>query len=244
MGRMAGNQRKVRTRRPSDLDAARHEPPVDAEFLSQPVLALARRLVGGLLLHKTPVGWVGGRIVETEAYRGPDDRAAHSYAGRRTRRTEVMYGPAGRAYLFFLYGMHWNFNVVAGAVDQPHAVLVRGLEPIWGVEIMAKRRGLGVDDVKLTNGPGKLCQALGLNRSHYGADLTRGALTAAAPEKQYAWRAARASESTTPASGPTDHGDFVTQKAATCPDRHACKVGSSDHERPLPFGPSAAACDP
>ncbi len=176
MGRMAGNQRRVRTRRPSDLDAPRHGPPVDAEFLSQPVLALARRLVGSLLLHKTRVGWVGGRIVETEAYRGPDDQAAHSYAGRRTPRTEVMYGPAGRAYLFFLYGMHWNFNVVAGAVDQPHAVLVRGLEPIWGVELMAKRRGLGVDDVKLTNGPGKLCQALSLNRSHYGADLTQGPL--------------------------------------------------------------------
>ncbi len=176
MGRMAGNHRKVRTRRPSDLDAPRHAPPVDAEFLAQPVLALARRLVGSLLLHKTQAGWVGGRIVETEAYRGPEDQAAHSYAGRRTRRTEVMYGPAGRAYLFFLYGMHWNFNVVAGAVGRPHAVLIRGLEPVWGAEIMAKRRGLPADDVKLTNGPGKLCQALSLNRSHYGADLTQGSL--------------------------------------------------------------------
>jgi DNA-3-methyladenine glycosylase len=78
--------------------------------------------------------------------------------------------------MFFLYGMHWNFNVVAGKIGAPHAVLIRALEPVWGAAQMAKRRGLDASDVKLTNGPGKLCQALGLSRAHYGADLRTGRL--------------------------------------------------------------------
>ncbi len=176
MGVMAGNQRRRRSSSAEEIDAPQHLPRPDERFLQQPVAALARRLVGYYLAHKTRAGWVGGRIVETEAYRGPEDRAAHSYAGRRTPRTEVMFGPAGHAYMFFLYGMHWNFNVVAGKTGAPHAVLVRALEPIWGVQQMAKRRGLEAGDVRLTNGPGKLCQALALDRTHYGVDLRQGNL--------------------------------------------------------------------
>jgi DNA-3-methyladenine glycosylase len=135
------------------------------------VLEVARELVGQVLVHELPEGIVAGRIVETEAYRGPEDRAAHSFGGRRTARTEAMFGPAGHAYVFFVYGMHWHFNVVAGRIGEPHAVLVRAVEPLEGVERMAARRGVAPDRVELTNGPGKLCRAFGIDRSRYGADL-------------------------------------------------------------------------
>jgi DNA-3-methyladenine glycosylase len=114
-----------------------------------------------------------GRIVETEAYRGPEDRAAHSYGGRRTARTEVMYGVAGHAYVFFVYGMHWHFNIVAGKLGKPEAVLVRAVEPVSGVDVMCARRGMAASP-KLTNGPGKLCEALAIDGSDYGVDLTHG----------------------------------------------------------------------
>jgi DNA-3-methyladenine glycosylase len=109
--------------------------------------------------------------VECEAYRGPEDLAAHSAGGRRTSRTEVMFGPPGHAYLFLLYGMHWAFNAVVGPEGHPHAVLVRAVEPVLGAGIMAARRGMDASRVQLTNGPGKVCAALGLDASAYGLDL-------------------------------------------------------------------------
>lgn len=145
-------------------------------FYARPVLAVARDLVGKILVHDSAEGRTSGRIVETEAYRGPEDRAAHSFGGRRTARTEVMYGAPGHAYVFFVYGMHWNFNVVTTRVGAPHAVLVRALEPREGVELMARRRGLAPGSRDLTNGPGKLCRAFGIDRDSYGADLTSSAL--------------------------------------------------------------------
>jgi DNA-3-methyladenine glycosylase len=141
------------------------------DFYARPVLTVARECIGKILVHDSNEGLVHGRIVEAEAYRGPDDLAAHSAGGRRTARTEVMYGPAGHAYLFFVYGMHWNFNVVTGEAGQPHAVLIRAVEPLSGLELMATRRGLSADRVELTNGPGKVCQAFALARQHYGLDL-------------------------------------------------------------------------
>jgi DNA-3-methyladenine glycosylase len=135
------------------------------------VLAVARDCIGKVLVHRTPDGYMRGRIVEAEAYRGPEDRAAHSAGGRRTARTEVMFGRAGHAYVFFVYGMHWNFNLVAGEIEQPHAVLIRAVEPISGLAQMAERRGVPESRVELTNGPGKLCQAFGIDRRHYGVDL-------------------------------------------------------------------------
>jgi DNA-3-methyladenine glycosylase len=140
-------------------------------FYARPVLVVARELVGKVLVHRTSQGTAAGRIVETEAYRGPLDRAAHSFRGRRTARTEAMFGPAGHAYVFFVYGMHWNFNVVTGRVGEPHAVLIRALEPVVGLELMAERRKLAPERIELTNGPGKVCQALGITGSHYGIDL-------------------------------------------------------------------------
>jgi DNA-3-methyladenine glycosylase len=140
------------------------------------VLEVARASIGKHLVHRSNEGLAIARIVETEAYRGPEDRAAHSRGGRRTARTEVMYGPAGHAYLFFVYGMHWQLNLVTGRLEEPHAVLIRAVEPVAGVELMAKRRGMSAERRELTNGPGKLCQALGIDGSAYGRDLTTGSL--------------------------------------------------------------------
>lgn len=135
------------------------------------VLTVARELLGKLLVVPTLDGHrVSGTIVETEAYRGPQDRAAHSYGGRRTKRTETMYGIGGTAYVFFVYGMYNQFNVVTNTSDAPHAVLIRALEPVEGIELMRKRRH-DQPDRNLTNGPGKLCMAMGIDRSFDAADL-------------------------------------------------------------------------
>ncbi len=135
------------------------------------VLAVARELLGQILVVPTEAGVrVSGTIVETEAYRGPEDRASHAYGGRRTRRTETMYRTGGTAYVYFVYGMYHQFNVVTGIPDVPHAVLIRALQPAEGVELMRTRRP-GQSDVNLTSGPGKLSIALAVDRSLDGADL-------------------------------------------------------------------------
>lgn len=145
--------------------------PLDSGFYERRALELAPLLLGKVLVVKGPEGIVAGRIVETEAYEGPEDLAAHSARGRRTKRTEVMFGPAGHAYMFLLYGTSWAFNVVAATRDIPHAVLVRAVEPVLGVEAMVTRRGMPASRRELCNGPGKLCKALGLSGSHYGLSL-------------------------------------------------------------------------
>ena len=150
--------------------------PLPRAFYARPVLSVARDCIGKHLIYDTAEGRVAGRIVEAEAYRGPEDRAAHSFGGRRTARTEVMFGPPGHAYVFFVYGMHWHFNVVTTELGLPHAVLIRAVEPLVGLELMASRRGLSPSHRDLSNGPGKLCQAFGIERSSYGADLTSGPL--------------------------------------------------------------------
>ena len=135
------------------------------------VVTVARDLLGKLLVVPTEQGErVAGMIVETEAYRGPLDRAAHSYGGRRTKRTEPMYAIGGTAYVFFVYGMYYQFNVVTNAAETPHAVLIRAVEPVEGIELMRERRA-GQPDRNLTKGPGKLCIAMGIDRSLDGEDL-------------------------------------------------------------------------
>jgi DNA-3-methyladenine glycosylase len=142
-----------------------------SSFYARPVLTVARDCIGKILVRRTPEGVAGGRIVECEAYRGPADLAAHSSRGR-TKRTEAMFGPPGRAYVYLLYGISWAFNVVVAKEGEPHAVLVRALEPTIGLDLMAARRGVPTHSRLLTNGPGKLCQALGITRDDYARDLT------------------------------------------------------------------------
>ena len=143
-------------------------------------LQVARDLLGKTLVVPTETGIrVSAMIVETEAYCGIEDKAAHSYGNRRTKRTETMFSQGGTAYIFFIYGMYFQFNVVVGAVGTPHAVLIRAVEPIEGIETMRKRRHLikgkvsarKMPDANLTSGPGKLCIALGIDRDFNNADL-------------------------------------------------------------------------
>lgn len=165
--------------------------PLPRAFYDRPVLQVARASIGKVLVHRTKEGITAGRIVEAEAYRGPDDLAAHSAGGRRTRRTEAMFGPPGHAYMFLLYGMHWAFNMVVGAEGEPHAVLLRAIEPTLGRALMAARRGMPEDRVELTNGPGKLCAAFGLDGSAYGQDLCGDALFLAEGSRGPIGRSAR-----------------------------------------------------
>ncbi len=152
------------------------------EFYAQPVLVVARECIGKILVHRTPEGEAAGRIVEAEAYRGPLDLAAHSSHGL-TKRTAAMYGPPGYAYVYLLYGTSWALNLVAASDGEPHAVLIRALEPVRGLELMARRRGKSPDSRELTNGPGKLTQALAITGDDYGRDLCDGQLFLENPDR-------------------------------------------------------------
>lgn len=140
-------------------------------FTRARTVGIARDLLGKLLVVPTDDGSrVSGAIVETEAYLGIEDRAAHSYGGRRTARNEITYAEGGHVYVFFVYGMYYQLNFVTGGIDDPHVVLIRALEPVEGIEIMRERRGT-MKDTNLTSGPGKLCIAMGIDRSLNGEDL-------------------------------------------------------------------------
>lgn len=140
-------------------------------YLREDTLQIARQLLGKLLVVPLRDGKrVSGMIVETEAYLGAIDKAAHSYGNRRTARTETMFAVGGTVYVFFIYGMYYQFNVVVGALDSPHAILIRAVEPIENIEIMRDRRG-AMADKNLTSGPGKLCLALEIDKSFDKADL-------------------------------------------------------------------------
>ncbi|KEQ24790.1 DNA-3-methyladenine glycosylase [Paenibacillus tyrfis] len=144
--------------------------PVTASFFQQPTLELARSLLGMLLVKETEAGTASGWIVETEAYIGPEDRAAHSFGNRRTPRTEVMFGPPGHAYTYVMH-THCLINVVSGPVDHPQVVLIRAVEPYTGTELMYERRGRDKKERELTSGPGKLTKALGITMDDYGRPL-------------------------------------------------------------------------
>ncbi len=143
--------------------------PLPREFYARDALTVARALLGKTLLH----GETGGIIVETEAYIGPGDKGCHAYGGRRTKRTEPLFGVAGRAYVYLIYGMYCCLNVVTGGVDEPQCVLIRALRPSLGLETMALRRG-GKPERELCRGPGKLCRALAIDRALNERDVTAG----------------------------------------------------------------------
>lgn len=143
------------------------------ELLAGPAPEVAPLLLGWTLTHESPAGTVVVTLTEVEAYLGPDDPASHAFSGR-TDRNQVMFGPAGHLYVYRSHGLHWCCNVVTGAEGQPSAVLLRAGRVVAGVELAQSRRGEGVATVRLARGPGCLCQALGIDRTHDGADLTTG----------------------------------------------------------------------
>jgi len=138
-------------------------------FFARDTLTVARQLLGKKLVRRLDGETLSGMIVETEAYIGEGDSACHASRGR-TPRTEVMFGPPGRAYVYFVYGMHYMLNIVTEAEGVPCAVLVRALEPLTGQAMMARLRRNSHRN--LTNGPARLCQALGIDKTFNGWDLT------------------------------------------------------------------------
>ncbi|KAA2238495.1 DNA-3-methyladenine glycosylase [Chitinophaga agrisoli] len=136
------------------------------------VLTIARELLGKVLVTQFNGVLTSGRIVETEAYAGVVDRASHAYGGRRTARTEIMYAKGGTAYVYFIYGIHNMFNVVTNQAETPHAILVRAIEPLSGIDAMLTRTGRAKADYTLGKGPGNVAKALGITTRHTGLDLT------------------------------------------------------------------------
>jgi DNA-3-methyladenine glycosylase len=135
------------------------------------VIGIAKDLLGKLLVTAFDDGFTAGRIVETEAYNGIADKASHAYGGRRTKRTETMYGAGGIAYVYLCYGIHHLFNIVTNATDIPHAILIRGIEPVKGIPVMLQRMRKENLDETVGRGPGNVSKALGISVRHTSLSL-------------------------------------------------------------------------
>jgi DNA-3-methyladenine glycosylase len=146
----------------------------DRGWFDRPAMEVAPDLLGAMLIHDTPDGRVAGRIVEVEAYQGPEDRAAHSWRGR-TPRNAVMFGPPGHLYVYLIYGIHHCANVVCGPGDKPEAILLRATAIVEGEQLARRRRG-AVSASRLASGPGNLAAAFGIDRNLNGADLLAGSV--------------------------------------------------------------------
>lgn len=151
---------------------------LDRDFYTRDTLTVSKELLGKVLVHQTRDYKVAGRIVETEGYMGPEDKAAHSYGGKMTPRVEIMYNQGGYSYIFTIYGMYQCFNIVTEKQGTPQAALIRALEPLENLDLMAQSRfnktyaDLSNKQSKdLTNGPGKLCIAMGLGKEQNKLDL-------------------------------------------------------------------------
>lgn len=151
---------------------------LDRDFYLRDPLTIAKNLLGKQLVHETQDFRVIGKIVETEAYVGPEDKACHAYGMRRTKRNEIMYHEGGFSYVYLIYGMYYCFNVVTEQKDRPSAVLVRAVEPVVGLEYMSKLRyGIELPTLSpsqrsgMCNGPGKLCMSMGIGKPENGLDL-------------------------------------------------------------------------
>jgi len=145
-----------------------------AFYQRENVVQVSKDLLGKVLVKKNEGQITSGLITEVEAYQGPEDKASHAYDNRRTGRTETMFGEGGRAYVYLCYGIHRMFNVVSGGIDVPHAILIRAIEPLDGVESMIERRKIKKVGYHLTSGPGNVGKALGIGLENDGLDLTKG----------------------------------------------------------------------
>lgn len=141
-------------------------------YQSQDVNDLAIQLLGKQLYTMVDGELTGGVIVETEAYKGTEDKASHAYSGKVTNRTQTMYEDGGVSYVYLCYGIHYLFNVVTAVRGVPHAVLIRGIEPLVGLDVMLRRRGMPVLKPNITAGPGALAKAFGITKLLNGKDLT------------------------------------------------------------------------
>lgn len=141
-------------------------------YLNEDVVSLAKDLLGKILYTKIDNETTAGIIVETEAYFGIKDKASHAYGGRRTNRTETMYGNGGIAYVYLCYGMHNLFNIVSSKENDPHAVLIRGIEPLVGIDIIEQRRNMPHTKGAISAGPGSAAKALGIDKTFNAKNLT------------------------------------------------------------------------
>lgn len=155
--------------------AASDRVPLPRAFYLRPARAVARDLLGCVLVSRRGGDVTSGRIVEAEAYLGPDDAASH--AAFRPGSRPLFYGPGGIAYVYRAYGLHYCLNAIAGGTGSPGCVLIRALEPLEGAAVMAERRGVRADSRRLVSGPGNLTRGLGITLDDNGIDLTRGPLT-------------------------------------------------------------------
>jgi len=140
-------------------------------YQSHDVVGISRALLGKFLMTEIDGVRTGGMVVETEAYCGETDKACHAHLNRRTKRTEIMFGPGGHAYVYLCYGIHHLFNIVTNVKGKADAVLIRAIEPTEGVEVMQQRRDMQKLQPRLTAGPGSLSKALGISTQHYGSLL-------------------------------------------------------------------------
>jgi len=147
---------------------------LDYDFYQNDAVTTAKDLLGKIIVREINGQKIMTKIVDTEAYMGAEDKASHAYNNKKTKRTKTMFGKGGLAYIYLIYGMYHCFNVVTAVKDDPHAILIRAVEPVEGLELIKKNRNIKSSNLEdLTNGPGKLSQALKIDKSLDGCDLVK-----------------------------------------------------------------------